>query len=331
MTLTPSSISTAPAAFAAGSVRHFAGMVMVTAAAALALPLAHADETTPLTVAATLRVIGATIDGERISELSGLAWDADEQRLYAISDRGVLFRFGVTLGTNGQLEVDPIAASRLAAPPGSTGVDAEGLAVTGADDGIRGNSELLVATEGQPRVIRYTLAGEPLGTLELPDGLDDPERFRRSNAMLEAVALHPAHGLLVAAEAPLAGDRAGHHRVVAAGRTWSFPSYPAHNARLKGMDVMDDGRLLVLERAESGKGKGKTLVVALREIDLTACAAEHACAVRELAVLDRPEETDNFEGLTYLGDGRVMIVSDDRGKSGRGTTFTVLQRRSAAD
>ena len=48
-------------------------------------------------------------------------------------------------------------------------------------------------------------------------------------------------------------------------------------------------------------------------------------------MLDRADETDNFEGLTYLGGGRVMIVSDDRGKSGRGTTFTVLQRSSAAD
>ena len=50
-----------------------------------------------------------------------------------------------------------------------------------------------------------------------------------------------------------------------------------------------------------------------------------------LLVLDRADETDNFEGLTDLGDGRVMIVSDDRGKSGRGTTFTLLQRKTAAD
>ena len=155
-----------------------------------ATPVMAADAE-PLTVAATLRVVGATIDGERIAELSGLAWDADEQRLYAISDRGVLFRFSLMLGANGQLEVEPIAASRLAPPAGSNAVDAEGLAVTGAD--------------------------------------------------------------------------------------------------------------------------------------------EQPCAVRELAVLDRPDETDNFEGLTYLGGGRVMIVSDDRGKSGRGTTFTVLQRRATAD
>lgn len=64
-------------------------------------------------------------------------------------------------------------------------------------------------------------------------------------------------------------------------------------------------------------------MVALREIDLTACAAEQTCTVRELAVLDRPDQAD-------FGNGRVMIVSDNRGKSGRGTTFTVLQRRSAA-
>lgn len=301
-----------------------------TPAPASAAP-APAPDAEPLVVVASLRVVGATIDGERIAELSGLAWDADTQRLYAISDRGVLFRFALTLGANGQLEVEALAASRLAPPPGSSSVDAEGLALTHAADGIRGNSELLVATEGQPRVIRYTLAGEALETLALPDGLDDPERFRRSNAMLEAVALHPEHGLLVAAEAPLAGEPSGQHRVVAAGRSWSFPSYPARNARLKGMDVMDDGRLLVLERAELGKGRSKTMVVVLREVDLAACAALALCPVRELAVLDRVDEADNFEGLADLGDGRVMLVSDDRGRSGRGTTFTVLQRRPATD
>ncbi|HRP65937.1 MAG TPA: esterase-like activity of phytase family protein [Thauera sp.] len=305
-----------------------AALAQTPAASATPTPAPDAEA---LVVAASLRVVGATIDGERIAELSGLAWDADAQRLYAISDHGVLFRFAVTLGANGQLEVEPLAAGRLAPPPGSNGVDAEGLALTHAADGIRGNSELLVATEGQPRVIRYTLAGEALETLALPGGLDDPERFRRSNAMLEAVALHPEHGLLVAAEAPLEGEAAGQHRVFAAGRSWSFPSYPARNARLKGMDVMDDGRLLVLERAETGKGKGKALVVVLREVDLASCAEGATCPVRDLALLDRADEADNFEGLTDLGDGRVMIVSDDRGKSGRGTTFTVLQRRSATD
>lgn len=311
--------------------RRLAGVLSI--AAALAAPLVQAaerEELEPLAVAATLRVVGAAVDGERISELSGLAWDADEQRLYAVSDRGVLFRFSVALGANGQLEVEPIAASRLAPPPGGGAeVDAEGLAVTGADDGVKGNSELLVSTEGQPRVIRYTLAGQPLGILALPGGLDDPARFRRDNAMLEAVAMHPAHGLLVAAEAPLEGERVGHHRVVGRERAWSFPSHPARNARLKGMEVMDDGRLLVLERAESGKGKGKTLMVVLREVDLAACAEGQVCPVRELAVLDRPDEADNFEGLAHLGEGRVMIVSDDRGKSGRGTSFTVLQPRPA--
>lgn len=50
-----------------------------------------------------------------------------------------------------------------------------------------------------------------------------------------------------------------------------------------------------------------------------------------LLVLDRADATGNFEDLTDLGDGRVMIVSDDGGKSGRGTPFTVLQRKTAAD
>lgn len=297
-------------------------------ATASGIPPAMAETTETFGVTTSLRVVGAAIDGERISELSGLAWDEDEQRLYAISDRGVLFRFKVTLGNHGELDVEPIAANRLAPPAGALGVDAEGLAVDGSRDGLKGNSSLLVSTEGPPRVIRYTPSGQPLETLPLAGGLGDPARYDKANAMLEAVTIHPAHGLLAAAEAPLAGAPDDQHQIFSNGRAWTFSHYPANDSRLKGMDVMKDGHLLVLERAERGKGKARSMLIALREVDIGRCEIGQPCPVRDLAVLDRPDETDNFEGLTYLGNGRVMIVSDDRGKSGRGTTFTVLQPRT---
>lgn len=291
-------------------------------------PPAMAESTEAFGVTTRLRLVGATIDGQRISELSGLAWDEDEQRLYAISDRGVLFRFRVTLGNHGELDVEPITANRLAPSEGTLGVDAEGLAVDGSRDGRWGNSTLLVSTEGQPQVIRFTPSGQPLDTLPLAGGLSHPARYHKSNAMLEAVTIHPAYGLLVAAEAPLAGAPDDQHQVFSNGRSWTFSRYPANDSRLKGMDITEDGRLLVLERAELGKGKARSMLIALREVDIGSCNIGQRCPVRELAVLDRPDETDNFEGLTYLGNGRVMIVSDDRGKSGRGTTFTVLQPRT---
>lgn len=285
-----------------------------------------------LTVAASFDLAGGSIDGERITELSGLAWDADEQRLYAVSDRGLLFAFSMSIG-GGQLDLVPLSAVRLAPPPGGSGpIDAEGLAVAGSTDGRRGNSELLVATEGRPQVVRYTPAGKPIGTLALPGDLARPERFRRANAMLEAVGIDPIHGLLAAAEAPLEGEPAGFHRVVAHARAWRFPAHAERGSRLKAMDMMEDGRLLVLERATTGKSRNKSTVAALRVVDLPRCVADQVCAVSELALLDgadegaseRANQGTNYEGLAYLGGGRALVVSDDRGKSSRATRFTLL-------
>ncbi|OQW92898.1 MAG: hypothetical protein BWK79_13870, partial [Beggiatoa sp. IS2] len=38
-----------------------------------------------------LEIFNETVDGILLSELSGLAWDEDEEILYAVSDKGNLF------------------------------------------------------------------------------------------------------------------------------------------------------------------------------------------------------------------------------------------------
>lgn len=309
--------------------RRVAALLSLAAAAVVNPAIAAPAEGAPqrLTVLASQQLTKASVNGVRVRELSGLAWDADENRLYVISDRGALFHFRLRATANA-LGLEALGAWTLAPPPGSRGpVDAEGLSVRNSADGVPGNSELLVATEGQPQVIRYSTQGEVRGLEPVAGGLDARARFRGGNAMLEALGVHPVYGLLVAAEAPLEGKRAAHHRLLAQGQEWLLPRAEGRNARLKAMEVLADGRLLVLERVEPARRKGgrKGLTAVLRTVDLQSCGGERVCEARTLARREGADAADNFEGMSLLGDERVLIVSDDRGKAARGSRFVLLQ------
>lgn len=87
--------------------------------------------------------------GLPINELSALAWDADEQLLYAISDKGSVFHFRITLEGNNILSTESLYGGRLTTTenPDSprTGMDAEGLTLLNANNGQTGDTELVVA------------------------------------------------------------------------------------------------------------------------------------------------------------------------------------------
>lgn len=279
----------------------------------------------------TVRLPVSVLGGLRVSELSGLAWDNDEQMLYGISDRGHLLRFRLRLDSGRLTAVEPLDAVRLHAPvqslPGSAGLDAEGLAILKGDNGVVGDAELLVSTEGQPQVWRVSTGGEVLGRLKLPDRLSDARRYQADNAMLEAVAHSPLHGLLAAAEAPLADQAADFHEVHAEARSWRFPALDGGRSRLKAMEVLPDGSLVVLERARVGKGKG--LINALRRFGLASCGAEVICAPQTLLLIDPATGAENFEGMAQLGEDRFLLVSDNMGDKQTPSIFLLVDLKAA--
>jgi hypothetical protein len=261
------------------------------------------------------------VDGVRVAEISGLAWDPEGQRLYAVSDSGHLFRFRLRLQAGELVGVEPMSAVPLkpvAGAPAKSATDAEGLAWR-SEGGV---SELLVATEGTPKVWRIGTRGEALGEAPLPPALADATRYAAPNTMLEAVAVHPAHGLLLAPEQSLRGeDPLQGHRIHSISRQWSVEALEPGRSRLKALDIMEDGSLLILERS----GGGKKLRNALRHVDLSRCQHLSTCKPATLALLDRHSGAENFEGMAYLGQRQVLLVSDNRGKKGGATVFLLLQ------
>ncbi len=257
------------------------------------------------------------VDGHAPSELSGLAWDADEQTLYAVSDRGILFAFALRVDKLHLQALKPLRATRLQAPPGQGTPNAEGLALANADNGTRGDTELIVAAENGPALLRYGPQGQPLGALELPAPLRDPDAYRSKNARLESVALDPRHGALTAPQRSLAALPPSLHRIYASdGRHWDLTA--GDRGAVKGLETLADGGLLVLERV----GRGRDIQAVLRRLDPASCGGGTACQ-SEPITLPGLAAGDNYEGLARLDHGLFLIVSDDGGK-GRLATRLVL-------
>ncbi len=266
-------------------------------------------------------------DGVAVNELSGLAWDADEKLLYAVSDGGVLHHFRLQLEGEKITAIEHIFSSPLVAPTGGkTVTNAEGLAALNGDDGNPGNSELLVAFEDGPAIARFTPQGQWIADVALPAPLADAKNYAKKNSRLESVAVDKTHGVLTAPERPLRGEPETLHKIYAGdGATWAFEASQP-DGRLKAIETMADGDLLVLERTEAADG---ARAAHLRHLDLAVCAASGQCAAPELAATPDPLLVDNFEGLARLTDVLFLIVTDRTKKDVEPTSFVLFKLTDA--
>lgn len=283
-------------------------------------------------VATSVYVLPVTdIAGILVGEISGLAWDADEQLLYAVSDQGKVYHFRIRHGGQAIVSVNGVAAALLVDPVTGEGqpesskrFNAEGLTVLNSSNGQRGDSELVVALEeNPPQIARFSPSGSLLGKLAVPPPANDRANYRKKNRGLESVALHPAYGVVTAPETPLQGRPDALHTVYANGHAWSFVRF-TQDSRLKGIEVLPDGNLLVLERSRSGGSKG-AWVASLRRVDTTGCGAPATCNAALLAAL--PAGPENFEALTLLDAHHALIASDNGGGGGvaaNRTTFALI-------
>jgi hypothetical protein len=264
--------------------------------------------------ALTLRQV--KIDGQLVAELSALAWDEDEQILYAVSDGGRLFHLipefadGVLSGVAGAAGY-PLRDANGQALRGVR-ADSEGLALENAENGIRGDSRLVISFERRPRLVRYTPSGRFVDTIPLPAPLTTAANYASSNKSLESVARHPSLGWLVAPERPMRHGTPGVVRISgASGGYWDYRLREAPGNSLVALEALSDGSLVTLER-----GYGLMylhIVIALRRTGPLVAEPGSMPAVSTVAVLDstRGWRVDNFEGLARHRGLNFFLVSDD--------------------
>ncbi len=255
-------------------------------------------------------------------ELSGLAWDADEKVLYAISDRGYLIHLKPHFADGRLADVTTVAhyalRNRHGQPLKGKAADAEGLTAVNQANAIPGDTHLLIAYERQHRIDAHRPDGTYLHAHRLPPALSAAGAYRSRNKGMEALAVHPQLGLAAAPEWPLRGTADTHNTLYFAdGTTIALPRLDARNAGLVAMEALPDGRLLILERAHSWLTL--TLIVTLRisEPVLKPMNSKPMNSVpsREVARFDSALgwRVDNFEGLSRHEDNKFFLVSDDNG------------------
>ena len=285
----------------------------------------------PLEVLDSVESPGEGMNGHRIEELSGLAWDEDEQLLYAVSDTGVLHHFRVRVDNNRIAEMEVVYSAPLVAQDSTelTFNDAEDVAVINGSNGKKSDSELLIALEDGPAITRFTPQGKRIADVALPSALADKARYAKKNRRLESVAFDARHGVITAPETPLADQPEDLHTLYATGGArWSFKAFQPKNSSLKAIEIMPDGNALVLERTREKKGAPPT--ARLRYVDLAGCAENTTCGVTELPPASKTALENNFEGVARLSEDLVLLVTDKTAKDGEPTTFTLVALNPAS-
>ncbi len=263
-----------------------------------------------------LQLPNPLVDGMRFSQLSGLAWDDDENILYTISDKGFLFHLRPEFENGALTGLILLKAVRLRElgsdkPLGYGRADSEGLAILNGRNGRPSDAELLVSFERFPRIVRYRPDGHAVSEYTLPAPLNDARRYQDPNKMLESVCVDSRLGVLTTPELPLEGERPGHTRIFSlAGGSWFYPL--AEGTRITDLACLGHERVLVLESDFRGAFGGLAVYLRIARLPPGPASTE-TVAVETAAALDtrKGHQIDNFEGLTRQRGNRFFMVSDD--------------------
>jgi len=280
----------------------------------------------------TVRLVNTPLHGFAASELSGIAWDEDEQVLYAVSDAGHLVHL------RPQFDGDILSGTELVATYpllnengtwlGKHLRDAEGLAIRKSANSTSGDSELLISFEGKPRVSVYRPTGNYVGEEPLPKALRRKEDYAGTNSQLEAVTLHPVVGMILAPQRRLkSSPKAIQGLYDAAGRVWTFPSLERHNCAIVGLETTPAGDVLVLERRY--KNVFSPVVFAVRRVHLDPARQPDGGAViaEDVMRMDNTEGwmVDNFEGIARHRESHYFLVSDDNNSALQSTLLMYFE------
>ncbi len=245
------------------------------------------------------------------SEISGLAYDKKRKILYMVSDKGIMFTFKANFNDD-NFTLKPLKAVYFKKRNGKRykkhyhDRDTEGIAL---DD--KGN--IYVSREGRLRVTQFSPNGIKIKNLKLPTKLRKirEKDLQSGNKGLESLTWHPKYGLITALELPIQGKKLRNQTIYSFnGKTWKLKMEPYKNNSISDIEVMDDGNLLILERAYGGiLGK---FVVTLKELYIKGCKKE-PCKSETLLSIDSSKgwKIENFEGIASVGNNRYLMVNDN--------------------
>lgn len=252
-------------------------------------------------------------DGKRtIAEFSGLGWDDDENILYAVSDKGSLVHLrpsfsGIEL-TGVELIDVHVLRNRADEPLTGNFIDSEGLTTVNQNNGVNGDTELLIPFEIIPRIDRYSSSGRYLGSESIPGFLKRIENYDNRNSELESITRHPVLGIITAPEKLSAQYPADRFQLYSlAGEKWSFPNVGGEHGAITGLTVTANRNILALERIFVNIFMG--IRFALHHIRITDAEVNHR-TLFDIGPVDG-YFNENFEGIVHHRDNRYFMISDN--------------------
>lgn len=262
-------------------------------------------------IQAVVELSSISINGFRISELSDLAWDKDENLLYTLSDNGYLLSFRPVFKNEQLHDLLLINGIALHDDKGKKlrwkNSDSEGLTLINSDNHVLGDTRYIVSFERQPRVIQYNREGFIEKQIEIPEKLGNIVNYRSENKSLESVVIHEQYGLMIGTEYSLKEyDKAQLGFYTLDGK---FRSFPAHfpDGALTGLAITEDNNLLAIERTLGGIFAG--FKVALHHLQF-----ENDHLENKVIAIFLPSEgyfNDNFEGIVKHKKDFYFMISDD--------------------
>jgi len=268
----------------------------------------------------TLKLAPVEPDNLPMAGLSGLAFDEDENILYALSDLGRIYHLRPRFENAMLKELSVLAVYRLRDAQGKPlkgrQADSEGLTALNERNTVTGDTELVISFERMHRILRFNPQGKYLGSIKLPPRLAEKNHYRSANQGLESITFDPRLGLLTATERPLKDAPAGSVDIFALsrpGQYWRYPLAPEPNAALVAMEALADGSILTLERAHGAFFV--PFITTLKHIHSLGPGRGETVSVETVARLSTSQgwDLDNFEGLTRHTGNRFFMISDDNG------------------
>jgi hypothetical protein len=287
------------------------------------------DDTQPIKLRGTVRLPHHWFDGVNVTELSGIAWDEADKILYAINDRGSLFQLKLKFEHGKLSDAKVIKAVKLRDKNGKklqkSNRDAEGLVLETTPTG----KHLLISFERQPRIERYDLNGHYLSRQPLTKKLTQIQNYQTPNKALEALTIHPTFGIITAPEWSLKSHSNTDITLFSADgkNQWKLPRYPAKNSALVGLETLNDGSLLLMERTYNSLLS--PIIISLRRVVLAPHCTNSTttCTVNMLLEMNSHKGwfIDNYEGISLHNNHNFFIISDDNESPLQDTLLSYFQ------
>lgn len=243
-------------------------------------------------------------------ELSGIAWDNDQQNLILLSDRGFVFHTKPVFNKDELVDLKLLSYYPLLDAAGKKlkhkSADSEGLALINSRNNQNNDTELLISFERKPRIARYTTEGKLISYETINNDLNEIKNYQSANKALEAITIHDQFNIITGPERPLEKNNNLLSLHTLNSEQWLFEPDNKKYGSLVGLTTLPNNQIIALERSYPGIFAGITNVIHLLTLET------NSLKQKKLVTLN-PEEglNENFEGISWHKNNRFFIVSDD--------------------